>query len=63
MTPERFRQLGEGAFGKRWKAPLSRELRCDVATVWRYATGKSPIPFLVERRMEEFIPRKKPTTA
>ena len=39
MSADEFVATGEALYGRRWKAPLSRALGLDPATVWRYATG------------------------
>jgi hypothetical protein len=31
-----LKEAGEALFGKRWKAPLARELGIDPTTIWRY---------------------------
>lgn len=59
MSPSEFERVGKGAFGNRWKAPLARDLHCSAITVWRYATGKTPIPYLVKRRMRELSTRSR----
>lgn len=58
VTAEQFVTAGEGLFGKRWKAPMARELKIDVVTVWRYATGRQPIPVLVELAIASLKARK-----
>jgi hypothetical protein len=47
LSPEEFVRQGEALSGKRWKAPLSRALKIDPVTIWRYATGQWPVPVLV----------------
>lgn len=48
MAPVDFERAGLALFGKRWKTAMARALELDVATVWRYTTGQTPIPKPVE---------------
>lgn len=44
ITGRRFTAIGEALFGpKRWVALLGRMVGKDSSTIWRYATGDTPI--------------------
>jgi hypothetical protein len=36
--------VGAQLFGKRWRTRMARWLGVDPITVWRWSTGRSPIP-------------------
>jgi hypothetical protein len=44
VTPKQLEQAGKHRYGKRWKAPLARELGINYSTLWRYVTRQLPIP-------------------
>lgn len=44
MTPAMLAEIGEGLHGKRWRAPLGRDLNVRRETVSRWANGREPIP-------------------
>jgi hypothetical protein len=58
MSPEELERAGRELFGKRWKAPLSRALKLNVTTIWRYTTGDLVIPWLVENAIRELMRKK-----
>jgi hypothetical protein len=44
ITGRRFTQIGEALFGpKRWLGVLSQMVGKDSSTLWRYATGETPV--------------------
>ncbi len=61
MTPEQFRaaldRLGLSQVGFAHIADVS------VQTVWRWATGRSPIPRVVEMAMSTLHPPQSPATS
>ncbi len=44
MTHEELEICGLRLFGEKWQPSLARLLRLNASTVWRWASGKSPIP-------------------
>lgn len=60
MTAQDFERVGRKIFGKRWKAPLARALGLGPVTVWRYASGQSPIPLAVELALAHLSARCRP---
>lgn len=59
MTPEAFSQAARRLYGKNWRDRLAKALRKDRVTVWRYAAGKTPIPWLVEQTMQQLAQAQK----
>jgi hypothetical protein len=58
MSPAEFERAGLRLFGKKWKSPLSRALKLDPSTIWRYVTGHQDIPRVVELAVKELLQRK-----
>lgn len=58
MNAKQLKQAGEAIYGKRWKAPLARDLGLDPATLWRYLQ-KDDVPRTVELAIQSLLTRKK----
>ena len=44
MTGAELKRLAEAAFGREWKTPVADQLEYTREMLWRWETGKSPIP-------------------
>ena len=44
MDSRELETIASAAFGTEWKTPLAVELDMTRESVWRYATGRTPIP-------------------
>ncbi len=44
MSPEEFTKAGEALYGRKWRVSLALVLDRDPVTLWRYATGRQPVP-------------------
>jgi hypothetical protein len=52
LTAERFTEIGESLYGRRWKTQLAEKLGIDRATVHRYASGARRVPCDVAEEMK-----------
>lgn len=44
MTAKELQRIGRRLFGNDWQSPLGRKLGKHRITVWRWGTGRTPIP-------------------
>lgn len=44
MKAKELERLASAAYGPGWKIALARELDCTRELLWRYVTGRTPIP-------------------
>lgn len=62
MTPDQFVAICKALYGADWQRSLMRDLEISYPTVWRYSTGRYPIPKKVElaiQRLQERQMKKK----
>lgn len=55
MTASEFKQIGERLYGPNWRGPLALELKVSPVTIWRYASGMTPIPHSVAYHMNSLL--------
>lgn len=58
LTPAEFIKAGEELFGEDWREAMVDELEISIITIWRYATGKFPIPRKVEWAIKGLLAEK-----
>jgi hypothetical protein len=59
MTPEQFVQAGKALYEADWQKGFIRDLEISYPTVWRYATGRYPIPKKIELAIQRLQQKKK----
>jgi hypothetical protein len=59
MTPEQFIAAGKALYKEDWQRNLMRDLDISYPSVWRYATGRYPIPRKIELAIKQLQQKKK----
>jgi hypothetical protein len=58
LTPAEFIKAGEELFGEDWREAMVDEVEISIITIWRYASGKYPIPRKVELAIKGLLLEK-----
>lgn len=56
MNGSNLKEIAIKAYGERgWQRSLATYLSCDVSSVRRWVSGKSPVPHLVKMAVEKLV--------
>ncbi|MCI3131886.1 helix-turn-helix domain-containing protein [Phenylobacterium aquaticum] len=58
MTPEDLSEKGRVLHGARWQTALARDLSVTDRTMRRWLAGQSPIPDMVEAKVQGLLARR-----